>query len=140
MGLFKQFKSDHTLENEGRWFDVQTPNEDGSVPGFKMRRTGTRNITWQKAIERIQRDNKFELDAGTMAPDEALSALIEAFVDTSLVEWRNVFGENEVVIPYSRANAIGLFTELPDLFTILRNRAAALVSYQDKSVEATGKN
>lgn len=140
MSLFKTFKSNAKLETEGRWFDIKTPNEDGSIPGFLLARTGTRNISYQRAVEKIQRDHKIEFDTGTMAPDDALALLIETFVDTSLKDWRNVKDENEMLLPFNRPNAIKLFTDLPDLFSILRRQAESLSNYQAEDIKAAGGN
>lgn len=140
MSLYKSFKTDAKLETEGRWFDIKPANDDGTVPGFLLARSGSRNIPFQKAMERIQRENKAALDNGTMDPDDAQQLLVDMFIKTLLRDWRNVQSEDNSEMVFSEDNARKLFTDLPDLFTVLRNQAGVLTNYQDKLIAAAGKN
>lgn len=140
MSLYKHYRTDAKLEIEGRWFDIKPANDDGSIPGFLLKRRGSRNAEFMKANERIVRNHKMELDNGTMDSAEARSIIVETFVDAVLKDWRNIpneygGGEQE----FNRANALKLFTDLPDLFDKLNEQAGLMINYQDKLIEAAGK-
>lgn len=140
MGLYKTFKSDAVLETGGRWFDIKPANDDGTVPGFLLARRSSRNIPFQKRMEQIQREHRVELDNGTMDGADARDIIIEAFVDTVLKDWRNVQDEHDKPLALSKPNAMKLLTDLPDLFDILNAQAGLLANYQDKLIQAAGKN
>ncbi len=139
MSLYKTFKTNTALEVGGKWFEINPANDDGSKPGFLLARRSSKNTKFSAAMERVVRQHKGDIDRGTMDPETSQKVLVETFVDTVLKDWRNVFDEDDKLMPFTRDNALKLFADLPDLFTTLQEVSGNLVNYQDKLIEAAGK-
>jgi|WetSurMetagenome_2_1015567.scaffolds.fasta_scaffold998139_1 hypothetical protein len=138
MSLYKQFKTNTSLEVGGKWFEVNPPNDDGTKAGFLMARRSSKNTKFAAAMERVVRTHRDELDRGAMPPEESRRILVETFVDTVLKDWRHVRGEDERELKFTRDNALKLFNDLPDLFDTLQVQSGLITNYQDKLIEAAG--
>lgn len=138
MSLYKQFKTDDTLEIDGRWFDINPPNEDGTKPGFLLARRSSKNIKFAGRMERVAREHKRDLESGSLPPAESRRLLVEVFADTVLRDWRNVHDENDSPLEFTKANAMKLFGDLPDLFDTLQEQSGLITNYQDKLIELAG--
>lgn len=140
MSLYSAFKTDKTQERQGRWFDIAAViNSDYTKPGFKMARMGQANPEFQAAIEEQSKELKQALDLDLLTDAIASPVLRRVFIDTVLLDWRNVYGEAGEVIPFSKEAATKLFEELPDLFLLLAEEARKLSNFRAKEVEEVGK-
>lgn len=140
MSLYSVFKTDHSKEREGRWFElVGIKNEDGTEPGFKMARMSRANPEYQAAIERLSKDIKQAVDLDTLTEDVAGPIMRGVFVETILLDWRNVYDENGQAIPYSKEAALKLFTELPDLYLVLVDEASKLSNFRARELDEVAK-
>lgn len=152
MDLKDLFGTDKAKEKKGTWIEIMT-NDDDSVCRVKVMRMGASNrqflIRWA-AVSKRSRGNL------SGVPTEAeVKALIEAFVDTVMVDWENVRdfrmrdkpeafptnGDGKLVfIPYSRENAIFVFNELPDMFDYVVEESKKLQNFQNQANEVEAKN
>jgi hypothetical protein len=139
MGLFETFETDTKAEAEGKWFNFP-PNKDGSKPGFKLARMSRSNPRYLAALESVMKTFKTEIKLEILSEEMAYEPFLEIFLDTILIDWRNVQDKNGVTIPYSRDNAKELFEKLPSLYEILREQANSLVNFRSTEVEATAPN
>ena len=148
MGLFKTFKADNQLERSGKWFDLPVVvNDDGSNPGFLMARMSENNPEYQAAIERVSPTVQMAMETGTLTEANSGPIMRKVFVDTILLDWRNVvddtgeFGVKGQAIPYTKENADKLLQAVPDLFKILMTEAKKLGNFRATEVkEAAGKS
>lgn len=143
MGLFGVFKANNELERSGRWFDLPVVrNDDGTVPGFKMARMHANNPAYQAALERVSDDIQMAMETGTLNEATAGPVMRGVFLDTILLDWRNVIddtgeftGTKGKAIPFNRENADKLLVLVPDLFQILMTEAKKLGNFRSKEVE-----
>ena len=145
MSLRSTFKTNNELERQGRWFDiVSVRNANGTVPGFKMARMHKNNPEDLAAMERIAKDLRQAIDLDVMTEEVASPIMRGVFVETILLDWRNVFdvvegGSTEVEVPFDKAAADKLMSELPDLYLMLVEEAKKLGNYRDAEVSAVSK-
>jgi hypothetical protein len=139
MSLFKQFGTDEKKETEG--IDVPfDANEDGSIPTFTIVRMGPRNKRFMQAHARFTKPYQAAIDAKRLAPETQLKISINVFVDAALKGWKNVQDDTGVDITFNAANAVKLFTSLPDLFFELQQQSLSLTAFQSEESEADAKN
>lgn len=140
MGLYSVFKTNNALEREGRWFDLTSiKNDDGTVPGFKMARMHKNNPEYQSRLERLSKELRQAIELDTLTEDIAGPVMRGVFVEAVLLDWRNVFDEDNKPIPFSKENADKLLSELPDLYLILADEARKLGNFRNAQVEEVAK-
>lgn len=140
-GLHKQFKTNVSKENDGVEIEFsEAENDDGSVPTFVISRMGKTNKAYSKALEQATRPYRRQAELGTLKNDVAESLFIGVFVDTILRGWYNVQDAEGKDIPFTKQNAIGLLTELPDVYERLQQEAKLSSNFRDTALEAEAKN
>jgi hypothetical protein len=122
MSLKKKFKTDATAANDGVWFDYPNqPNEDGTVPGFKMARKGSQNKAYSLAMREFTKAHtnaEGEFDTDHVSEEEGEAAELEVFVKGLLIEWRNFQPEDDGnVLEFNEDNARAIFGD-PDWFDL----------------------
>lgn len=147
MSLAKKFKTDNTAANEGVWFDyADTPNDDGSVPGFKLARKTSQNKAYSRAMREFTKEHTSEegvFDISGLPEDEAERLELNVFADALLIEWRNFQPEDDGKnLPYSKDAAIALFGDPAwhDLFKDLSRKCGQATAYKSAQLKAEAKN
>jgi len=141
MSLKSAFKTDALKENEG--VEIPFPmaeNEDGTIPTFLVSRMGKNNKAYQKSLEVITRPYRRQLDTGTIKPDVSRKIFMEVFCDSILKGWSNVRNEDGSEIVFSKAAAIELMEELPDLYDVLVYESQELANFRQAALENEAKN
>lgn len=139
MSLFKQFATNKEAEQDGIWVDFG-PNEDGTVPGFKIARAGKSNKKWTKAVERATKPHRRQMDLGTLDNVIAEKLMLGVFVDSILIDWRNVQDKDGKEIKLSKESATALFEALPELYDELSTNASKAAMFRDEALENEAKN
>lgn len=121
MSLKKKFKTDAAAANDGVWFDYPSqPNEDGTVPGFKMARKGSQNKAYSLAMREFTKAHT-NAEGVFDAPEddaEAEAAELNVFVKGLLIDWRNFQPEDDGnSLEFNEANARKVFGD-PDWFDL----------------------
>lgn len=150
VGLLSTFGTDSTKEKQGAWIDIIS-NDDGSMCQMKIARMGSANKQFMKRYASMQKRFKGSIDG--VPTDKEVSALQEAFVDTVLIDWKNVEDirkvENETFptpvgtvryMEFNRPNALLLFKTLPDLFDYVVGEAGKRENFQTSENEELAKN
>jgi hypothetical protein len=132
--MYAMFETDKTIEKAGFWYAFSKSTR------YLLARAGGSNIRFAKVLEAKTRPHRRQLDDNSMDTDLANSLLIEAFVDAVLLDWEGVTGKDRQPLEYSKANAVKLLTDLPDLFTELRTEATRLANFLVKQVEDDSGN
>lgn len=121
MSLYSRYKTDPKKEIEGVEIKLDdAPNEDGSIPTFKIARIGGGNKLWQEVYAKAWAPYR-ELAEAKKVPD-ALSDKItrEVFVDACLKSWENVPDEKGQLIENgNREGILKLFEDLPEVHDVL---------------------
>ena len=122
MSLARKFKSSSKSANEGINITLEDCiNTDGTIPTFKVRRNSMQNKLYAKAI--MELNDKALAKYGVTSIDQLTPEQNEAedlgvFIDAVLVGWENVELEDGIKFPYSKENAITLFSD-PDWYDLM---------------------
>ena len=144
MSLYKQFATNSEKEMEGVEVQMtEAENEDGSIPTFVVSRMGKSNKRYSKALEAATRPYRRQIELGTMNNDKAEEIFMGVFVDTVLKGWKNVRGEggeDAAELPFTKAAAVKLFTDLPEVYERLQEEAKLSANFRDAALEEEVKN
>ena len=132
-GPYSVFRTDKALEKEGIVLDY------GDFK-IKVARAGGSNAAFQKALTSKIRPYKRQLDAGTIPDDVAEKLFLEVYAESVVLGWEGVTDEDGKPLPFSKENAVKLFSDLPDLFRDVQNQAAAISNFRAEVTEDTIKN
>lgn len=132
--IYDLFETDAKTENEGFIFDV-TPEIS-----FTLARAGGSNTRYQKIIEAKTRPHRREIDENRFPIDQANKIVIEAFAETVVLGWKGITDKKGKKVPFTPANAVTLFTQLPDLFSDVREAAVARANFSAQEVKADAGN
>lgn len=139
-------------------YDLYTTNTDAEKNGvwvpiagseFLMARAGGRNTKFKEAARKKFRPFAAAINNNTLADDVAEQLTVDVFVDTILLDWKNVPEPPDPVtkefdpaklIPFSKEAAKKLLTELPNLFDELQKQSMDLSNYQQEELGDVAKN
>lgn len=131
MGTYGHFKRNENKETGGVILDL------GDSGKFNIARAGGSNKRYQQSLERGMRPYRKSFQQGTLSDEVASKVLLDAFLDSVLLGWDGVTGEDGNVLPFSKENARKLMTDLPDLFAALREAASDASIFRDVSHRET---
>lgn len=135
MNLFKTFGTDKDMEKDGIWIQYgETP--DGKPVRFRIARAGGANTEYAKASEKALKPYRKMIQNDALEEELAQKILRKVFVDTVLLGWENVRNIDDKDIPFSKENAIDLFTKLPDLLMDLRKDSEKTALFKAEVREA----
>lgn len=132
--IYDQFQTDAEHETKG----IEIDYGDGGV--FRIKRAGGANNEFAKALEARTRPYRRQIEMGTIDQKVADKLLIETFVDTVLITWEGVKDREGKDIKYSKEAAVKLFTDLPELFVDIREKAMNVANFLIGNVEDDAKN
>lgn len=146
MSLSKQFHTNPEAEQEGAWVDYG-PNADKTVPGFKLSRMAKSNKRYTKTLDRVTKPHRRSIELETMDNDQAEEMFAEVFVETILLDWRNIplsdvtgNADDKGFADFTKANALALFKRLPELYEDLQDKAKKASLFRDEALEREAKN
>lgn len=139
MSIFKTFKNDETLEQQGILIQYGE-NSKGLMEAFRIARAGGTNQRFLKAMERATKPYRRQIQTETIDPKVSKRLYMEAFVDTVLLGWENIEGADGAPLDFNRDNAIKLFTDLPDLFLDLSEQAGKQALFRAEVQDADSGN
>lgn len=125
MSTYKQFKTDSGLEQDGVEFSF------GDAGVFLLARAGSGNKRYVTALERVFRKYRRQLQLDVLPNEVQERALQEVYADTVVRGWEDVTGEDELPLPFTRANCLKLFRDLPDLWRGIRDGAEMADPYKE---------
>ena len=126
--LYDRFKTDQTLEVSGKWLDY------GKYGKLRVARAGGANTRFSQTLEFKTREYREEIDDGTIDMDLANTLMIETFAESVILDWEDVIGEDGKEIPFSSENVTKLFTDMPDFWANVREKASSMNTYKNKKV------
>ena len=139
MSVFSQFKTSKVAESEG--IEVRfKPNEDGTVPSFRIARMGKSNARYVKSVESRTRPHRQNIIDKVITNEIAEEINLNVFCDAVLLGWENIIGEDGKTIPYSWDNAKKLMSDLPDLYDILKEKAEDIDNFLSSNLVSEAKN
>lgn len=139
MSLYKDFATNKQAEVKGVLVEFSA-NDDNTIPGFIVSRMSRANKKYTKALEKATRPHRRAIELETMNNDLADKIFMEVFVDTVLLGWQNVQDKDGKPLVFNRQNAIMLFTDLPELYDDLQDKAKKAAMFRDEAIEGEAKN
>jgi hypothetical protein len=139
MSIFNQFETNQDAEKEGVWVEYGE-NDDGSVPAFKISRMSKSNKKYSKALERATRPHRRAIELETMKDDTAERVFLEVFVDTVLLDWKNIKTRKGEEMVFSKKSALDLMKSLPELYDDLQDKAKKASLFRQDVLEEEAGN
>lgn len=141
--LRRSFSTDEKKNEDGTWIDIIV-NDDESVCRMRVRRMGESNKDFMSGNVAIQKKMRRGGARSSKAVQQLeIRLLRELVVDTVLVDWENVeniIDDSSPYMPFTRANAIALFEELPELLDTITSEAVNRENFLKEQAEETAKN
>ena len=146
MSLTKQYKTDTALERKGVGIEFPA-NDDGTIPCIYIARAGRNNPDYQVVIDRIMKPHRraAAMDVLPQAKKDELTR--EAFAEAGILGWKHICAadvsgnaDDKGYVEYSKANAVKLLTNLPDLYTTLIELAVDRTTFLEVAKEEDAKN
>jgi len=139
MSLYDQFSTNKQAETVGIW--IKYDLEDGKPsPRFLVARVGGSNIKFSKALAALMKPHQYAMQNGSLSIEKQNAIVLEAFCSTVLLNWENVVTQDGAELAFCKENAIGLFTDLPELYEDLKGQASSMALFKQQQLEAVAKN
>ena len=137
MSLYNAFATDQNAEVNGVVLEYGTNNK-GQPIRIRIARAGGSNQKFAKVLEQKLRPYKRMIANDTMDTKLAEKLLVESFSEAVVLSWEGVQDREGNDLPFTKDNAIKLFTDLPDLFSDVQQQSqkAALFRADIREVEA----
>lgn len=137
MSLRSAYKTNASKEENGIWFeDTGVINADKTVPGFLLARASRANPKFARETEKLGKKYRRQFENDLVTGDVAVRLNKELFLDTILLDWRNVqLDDDGKNLAFTRENAEMLFEELPDLYELLEQAARKASNFRDEEIE-----
>jgi hypothetical protein len=139
MSLYKQYKSDESLEKTGIVLEFG-PNSKGEPMTIRVARAGGANNAYIKKAEQHLKPYRRQIQTETIDRKLLERKMLETFVDGCMLGWDNIEDENGNELTFSRDNAIKLFTDLPDLYVDVQAQANKAALFRAELTEADSGN
>ena len=142
MSLYKDFKTSEKLEVDGVRF------ENGTY-AYTLARSGGANKKFQKLFERLARPHRRQLDNGTLDNVVAERLMRQVFAKTVVIRWETLRDdewvegielEDGTVVPATPDTLVGVFEDLPDLFTQITEDAKSTAYFRQAGMEEDSGN
>jgi len=132
--LYKEYGTSKSLEEAG----IIVEPIDGIK--FYCKRAGGSNKAYSEFLTRKLRPYLAKYNAGKKVPLDIINEInIEAFVDYCLIKWENVTDRSGVPLELTKENAVNLFTELPELYSVLIEDCQNVDNFKDEVKDIVGK-
>lgn len=129
--LWDLFDTDSGAESSGAWVEI-------GPASFLLARAGGANEAFSKAA--TKRLAPFQTSIESLPKKVADDLAVGIFVDTVLLDWKNVRWLDGTPTDYSKEKAKELLTLLPNLFAALRAEAGKLSNFNKANLQAAAKN
>lgn len=146
MSLRNTFKTDSTLESEGKRFVIGV-NEDGSEQYVVLARMGKANKAYIKMVERMTAPHRAAIENNAMPEKLSTKIMREVFANTIVKDWGGLpeseWTGNDAdvkMVKYSPEKAIALFEALPDLYDDWAEKARSTANYRAEQLKVEAGN
>lgn len=141
MSLKKVFKADPIKEKAGVWISV-SQGEGSPDCEFLVAPTGPSNKKYTAALQASQK--KYKHTFKTMSSQRLNEIFVEVFVDTVLLDWKNVEeyrdDQPKGLMAFNKENAKFLLTDLPEVLELLSREAGDFSNFVANQTEVDAKN
>lgn len=139
MSLYKQFKTDNTLERNGIVLEYGN-NADGNPISIRIARAGGANSQYTRLMEARVKPYRRQIQNETIEKTMVEKMLREVYAETIVLGWENVTDETGEELPFTVQNCIKLFEDLPDLFQDIQDQSQRAALFREEVLETDSKN
>lgn len=139
MNLYKTFKTDKTLEQQGILVEYGTNSKDQPIT-FRVARAGGANAAYNRQIEVKLKPYRKQVQTDSLERSILDRIVKDAFVEHVVLGWDGVEDEAGNPLPFSKENMSKLFTDLPDLYADIQEQSMKWVLYRQDVNEGDSKN
>jgi len=109
---------------------------------FSLRivRAGGANKRYGQELTRRLKPHRRQIDNDTLDNAVAEKIMAELYADTIVLGWDGVTDADGKELPFSKANCVKLFTDLPDLFRDVQEQAAKVGNFRTEERADDAKN
>lgn len=137
--LYRQFQANGDLEKKGVLLEYGM-NNAGLPITIRIARAGGSNDRFVKRMEAKVKPFRRQIQTETMDGELAKRLVREVYAETVVLGWENVEDKDGNPLDFSVANAIALFTDLPDLFADVQEQAGRAALFREQNLEAEAGN
>ena len=135
MSLYDLYKTDTSKEKDDG-VEIEFPG-DAKV---WIRRAGGQNTAYEKALDAVMKPHRRQLQQGMLDEGKARELEARVYARGVIIDWSGVTDESGKTLDCTEENIVKLFTDLPDLFTEVKQQANDLSNFRREQVEADAKN
>jgi hypothetical protein len=139
MNLYTLFKADAKAEKEGIWLEYGSTVDEKPVR-IRIARAGGANVQYAKRLEALVKPHRRQIQTETIDTELVQKLLKQVYAETVVLAWENVTDEHGQPLPFSAANVIKLFTDLPDLWLDVQEQAQRAALYRADVLAAEAGN
>lgn len=139
MSLYKQFKTDNSLEKEGILLEYGE-NSKGKPIAIRIARAGGANKAYEKRMEIRVKPYRRQIQNEIIETALVEKIIKEVYAETIVLGWENVEDENGNDMEFSAENCLKLFDDLPDLFRDIQEQSQRAALFRQEVREADAKN
>lgn len=135
MSLYKTLKTAASLETEGITIQYGV-DALGQPITITIARSGGANVTFAKALEAATRPHRKAIQLETLDNRVADRLYLEVFAKTVVLGWTNMRDEEDNLLPFNVDNVIKVLSDLPDLYSDLREQAGKAANFRLDRLES----
>lgn len=135
MNLYDLYKTDSSKERE-KGVEIEFPG--GAT--IWVRRAGGSNTQFSKALDAVMKPYRRQIQQGILEDGKANELEARAYARGVIIDWSGVTGPDGKEMECTEENIVQLFTDLPDLFTEVKQQANDLANFRSQEQEADAKN
>ncbi len=132
LSIYELYETDLAMEVEGFWHTVTKKIK------VKMARAGGANLAFTSTLEKKTRDHRKRGGAleGEKVDVELVTELMkEAFAETIILDWKGITNKEGKTVAFSVAAAKKLLSDLPDLYSELRDAAGTAANFRIEGIK-----
>jgi len=131
-GNIRDLQTDKQMEQEG----IDLNFGDGRI--VTVARAGGSNRKYRVSLMKAHEPHKTALEHGSLDEDTAVNLLHTVFAESVVLGWQGWKDEDGNDLEYSVENAIQLFREAPEIFSVIRDESEKFSNFARKEVEDSG--
>jgi len=135
MSLYDLYGTDQKKERDAG-VEVEFPE------GVRMwiRRAGGSNTRFERALDAVMKPYRRQIQQNLLEEGKARELEARVYARAVIIDWEGVTDEKGNVLDCTEENIVKLFTDLPDLFTEIKQQAQELANFRLEQREADRKN
>ncbi len=137
--IYKQFETDKRIEGEGIILNFGK-TESGVNIDIKIARAGGGNTRFAKIAETIMKPHRRQIANESIDPKLLEELMIKIYAKAVVIGWTGMEDKEGALIPFSEDNVVKVFTDLPDLFSNVREAAEKNTLFRIEALEIEAKN